>query len=319
MGHGYRPGPAGAAQIEIRWCATVERYPEPDLNAEPRRFQILLDEAGTSAPEPVTIVSSVVVDQIEQRGVVIAELDRLREFVPQAFQPEFISHGKDIWNSHHYRDQWSFSDRLAYLCAMMSIPRRLGLPVTVAKLRRDAPPIVRARSHFKDHEFQHAMAFASCIAHTDRNIVRRFGDTPLVSVIAEDVPEMRSRLKRMGEVLKVFNFNPGIESILPTLAERRSGRIEQDPRIQAKLVRDSVTFLGKREEPLLQIADAVAFGFRRYFAGNKFGDQFLREIIGDADFEPTDWLGPYSLCTWWPTAKAASPPTLTLFTRPATR
>ena len=46
-------------------------------------------------------------------------------------------------------------------------------------------------------------------------------------------------------------------------------------------IRNSVHFVEKGEDPLVQVADACAYGFRRYFAKEKFGLEFVQAILGD--------------------------------------
>jgi hypothetical protein len=56
---------------------------------------------------------------------------------------------------------------------------------------------------------------------------------------------------------------------------------------------DTVYFAEKDEAPLLQIADACAFCFRRYLAGQKYGGLWIKEMLG---FELVwdQWQGPSS-------------------------
>src|ERR1700730_11551298 len=54
----------------------------------------------------------------------------------------------------------------------------------------------------------------------------------------------------------------------------------------------SLHFESKQDGPLLQIADACAFGIRRFFAKQDFGTEFVRAIFGSDFPNVDDWDGP---------------------------
>lgn len=49
------------------------------------------------------------------------------------------------------------------------------------------------------------------------------------------------------------------------------------------IIRASMHFVQKAEEPIVQIADACAYGLRRYFSGEKFDPEFAQAIFGNVD------------------------------------
>ena len=75
---------------------------------------------------------------------------------------------------------------------------------------------------------------------------------------------------------------------MPTIAERLSGNIRQELDFGVFRIRDGIHFQAKEESPFLQIADAVAYAFRRYFSGQKDGDVFIEAALGFAPKGP-EW------------------------------
>ncbi|GEM_PF-4149362 len=70
-----------------------------------------------------------------------------------------------------------------------------------------------------------------------------------------------------------------------TISDNEAGFITQSGDIRITRIRNSVHFVDKAEDPLVQVADACAYGFRRFFAKEKFGVEFVRSIlrhVGDA-------------------------------------
>jgi hypothetical protein len=47
-------------------------------------------------------------------------------------------------------------------------------------------------------------------------------------------------------------------------------------------IRLPIHFVAKEEEPLIQIADACAFGIRRYLSGYSHGSDFMQAVGGGA-------------------------------------
>jgi hypothetical protein len=60
---------------------------------------------------------------------------------------------------------------------------------------------------------------------------------------------------------------------------------------------DTVHFVSKGDAPLLQIADACAFCFRRYFAEQEYGGEWVEAMLG-SPLVWNDWQGPGSDTTF---------------------
>jgi hypothetical protein len=257
---------------------------------------IYIDEAGTSAQEPVSVVVGIVVDADNQWKRAESLIIQALELVPECFRKDFIFHAKAVWGDKKYRDQWSLNDRLETLHRMMKIPRILRMPIALGVVRRDAPPFAKAASLGLSQEaFQHVMAFWMCITKADKYI-REFACDEVATIVAEDVPRIRTFLR---SVLNLRQIPIPDHWITLTQAEISTGMRTQDSEARISRVIDTVHFLEKRYGPLLQIADACAFGFRRYFAGQKLGEDFVRSIIGST-LAPEDRSGPSSASLFSP-------------------
>lgn len=256
---------------------------------------VYFDEAGTSAPEPVTVVVGIGVDSDATQRDIRAALDGVvRIVVPEALRDGFVFHANDIWRSGPHREHWTFEERMLLLRTVMSIPRQLHLPIHLGMVRRTAtaptPPGV------SNEQFQHMIAFYICASRANEYAVKERGDDVRIAAIVEDLPEMRRSLSMVGEMLREVSITIPENCVRPTQEEQATGRITQTRIIRGPNL-GSVTYVGKREDPILQLADACAFAFRRYFAELKYGDEFVRAMIG-RDLSMDDYAGPGSAATF---------------------
>lgn len=259
---------------------------------------LFLDEAGTSANEPVCVVACVIANADEH--IILAE-NAIREImrgVPEQFRNQEF-HATDIFgNSAKYGDHWALSDRLQLLAEMMSLPRRLGMAVVIGMVRKDAEVPEEFLSVFDNpKDYHHMLSFRMAISHADRFIRRNCGVTEIGTAVAEDKPEMRRNLKYAPKHERMSPWVAPQSQLLPTAKEEAQGYVEQTGEQRVERVRDTVHFVGKGDEPLVWLADACAFGLRRYFAQQKFGDRFVRAIL---NHEPNlyDYRGPASQGCW---------------------
>jgi hypothetical protein len=257
---------------------------------------VYMDEAGTSEREPVTVVVALIVNADEQLMFAEAAVSEVLGAVPEHFRKGFVFHATDVWNDEKYRQSWMMSDRLALLHAMMALPRRLKIPITLSIIRRNSPPVDKMMNlGLSLAQSQHVQAFISCVAHADR-FIRHHADLREVgSVVAEDVPEMRKFLKLAPKVARQMPMT--LPSIILTEAEKAQGYTTQQTDIRVTRIRNSVHFVGKGDDPILQLADACAFGFRRLFSEQEFGKDFGRSIVG-YDISLKDYAGGASLATF---------------------
>jgi hypothetical protein len=162
-------------------------------------------------------------------------------------------------------------------------------------VRRDAG-IIEQNLGITNAQMQHIMAFNNCIARADKYIRENAGLREVGSVVAEDVPEMRRFLKIAPKVVKMTPLITPPGGLIATESERKPGYITQQSEQRVTRIRNSVHFVEKTDDPLLQLADACAFGFRRFFSNQEFGREFCEAIVGHA-LPINDWAGPASATT----------------------
>ena len=265
---------------------------------------IYIDEAGTSANEPVSVVAGIIVHADLQWRLLEQKLTDALSLVPDRYKTNFVFHAKEIWGSQKYRGGWPMKDRLDLLHAVMSIPRQTYVPITMAIVRRSAPEIKDFPIPMSKSDYQHCQAFAIAIAGSDDYMREYTHQNEVATVVAEDVPEKRRLLSLTVNILRSSVLDLSAPGMLRmTRAEQRMGRTWQSPITAVTRVVDEVHFSPKGNSPLLQIADACAFAFRRYFAGQSHGLDFLLSTIGKKLIDD-DWSGPQSWGLFYPWPRA---------------
>lgn len=241
-----------------------------------------MDEAGTSAREPVTVVVGLIADADEH--VLSAEALALEaiQAVPPQFKNDFVFHATEVFAGKKYRETWSITDRLRLLAHMMSVPKKIGLSICISVQWRNAVDWGDTPSGLglSASQFDHLMAFNKCIGVCDRNIRQHAGPREVASVVAEDIPEMRRFLRNAPRLLRETPMHLGPADLRETIADREAGYSRQCGELRVTRIRNSVHFVAKAEDPLVQVADACAYGLRRFFAKEKFGVEFARSIVG---------------------------------------
>src|ERR1700674_5210184 len=245
----------------------------PLSGTSPLRY-IYVDEAGTSAKEPVTVVAGIILNaDLHWRSVEARVAEILAAFVPAKLRDErFIFHAKSVWGDRSLREDWQFAQRAQLLHAMMSIPREMKLAISLGIVRRDPTLFERLpdqgasfKGKFKPAQLEHCMAFGLCLTSADQYI-RDYADVKEVAHVAvEHVPEM-SRFLRVA--IPMFKNNPHvvpIEHVRPTLSEKQTGVITQSRERRISRIVDRVHYVDKADGPLLKVADAWAFAFARFF------------------------------------------------------
>lgn len=262
---------------------------------------IYVDEAGTSELEPTTVVVGIIVDADKQLIAAEHSINEILGAVPkQALKPDgsFQFHATEIWNKKEYREYWSQAARLALLHKMMALPRMHGISISMARINRNADPQERFKgTGLSRAQFQHMLAFSGCLAMADRYVRDYAHQNEIATVVAEDVPEMRRFLEDATSKWRDSPLILAPEHIRPTQQEETQGFVEQHGEFRITRIRRGIHFVKKGNECLLQLADACAFGFRRFFAEQEFGEAFIKSMLG-GELNRQDFLGPSSFCTY---------------------
>jgi hypothetical protein len=221
---------------------------------------IYVDEAGTAEHEPVTVVVGIILHADTQWMDTARTILQTFQKVPAKFRENFISHATAIWGSEKYRPEWSREDRLSFLYELMAIPLNLKLAVAYAAVSRKQPPLtVNPEAHYSKAQIDHISAFGICMGLADQYIRDQCAANELATVVAEDLPEMRKNLRGIMHAIQRTPFVIG-----------------NGPPIRITRVVDSVHYAAKSEAIVLQVADACAFGLRRYLSNQSMGEEFVR-------------------------------------------
>jgi hypothetical protein len=220
---------------------------------------VYMDEAGTSANEPVAIVAAIVVHGDDQWRPAVEYLNYLlNRYVPVELRDDFIFHALELYTGgkhKEYKNSWPFAERLRLMGKILAIPRKFDLPVVFGYFRHEDGDGVESA-------IRHQAAFAICLKKANDFIKVNFPNENGM-VIAENVEHMRQSLERMPELFK----GPG-------------GIPQLDSRPYDAII-DEIFFVKKRNAPLLQIADHVAFALRRSLAGFAHAEKFINAMYSD--------------------------------------
>jgi hypothetical protein len=256
-------------------------------------YYIYLDEAGISAPEPVSVVTGVLIHADRHWRVAAEFLKSINdEFVPPVLREGFVFHAKTVWGGYReYRNIWPKEKRADYIGAVASIPRFIPTALSMCIVRRDAYEDSPSERWSKS-DWHHFIAFWRCMARANK-YVRDWGrHDEIATVVAEDVPDKRSFLRK---ALKLpppeWDLSP--DQLILTDQDIASGTILQTNTGPIDRVIDTIHFVEKGDGPLLQIADACAFTFRRYFSDQEYGTEWVEAMLG-SDLNRREWQGPSS-------------------------
>ena len=206
--------------------------------------------------------------------------------VPEKLRDGFVFHATQVYGDKKYQEgDWSLTDRLFLLKTMMSIPRRLGMGIVVSAVWRGAVDLSQTYGTLgmSVEQSDHLHAFGLCVGVADRGIRSHAHPREVGTIVAEDVPEMRKFLKVMPRIMRDSPASIPASQMRPTISDLERGYSTQNGDFRVTRIRNSVHFVEKADDPLVQVADACAYGFRRFFARQKFGVDFAKAILGTED------------------------------------
>ncbi len=212
---------------------------------------VYLDEAGSSACEPVSVVAGVIVDGDRQWKRLETRLTEISDsYCPDRKR---IFHAKDIFHGtkDFDRESWPLEKRLALLREILGVPMSLEIPVAFGYLNKNDLDV---NLKPKDKAMMdHVMTFQMC-AFAAENFMRSLAARDEVAIlVAEDNADVRQAVKMAHQ----FMNTPEAFESFPWLRET----------IPLTRIVDTVHFAGKKEAPLLQLADACAFAISRLASG----------------------------------------------------
>jgi hypothetical protein len=239
-----------------------------------------------------------IVDADKQLLRLEAAVEEVLRSVPQEFKDGFVFHATDIWGSRKFRDRWAFSDRFGLLKRMMALPQRAKCPLTVSFVRRSSGRFEGLNENVTTEQYHHYQAFANCMASADKYIRDHAGLEEVGTVVAEDCPPMRKFLKSAVRLWRDTPYVLPPKMLQPTAEEVVLGYVRQEGEFRVERIRPNIHFVEKGDEALTQLADACAFGFRRFLSEEDKGVDFVRAILGKDPPPISDFSGPLAVDTY---------------------
>lgn len=233
---------------------------------------IYSDEAGTSGDpdDRVSVVVGLIVHADTQWEPVVVEFGRLvLNAVPRQYLADFALHAKDLFNKRKYPD-WPRAGRYALLKQVLQLPVRFNIPFSVGIVKRGGAP--RVLGNLEQYEQDHLMAFTLCMGGAD-SYLRGRCPAEAARIIAEDLPRMKVFLNRAFMWLRQNSLE------LDELPMGAPAMIKRSFKIR-KIV-DHPLYADRHASPILQIADACAFTFKRFFGGYSYGDVYANYLLGE--------------------------------------
>lgn len=217
-----------------------------------------IDEAGTSASEPVTLVVGAVINADTQVIEIESYLSALRKkYINDTNDDAFVFHAKDIFHGSGYfsdREKWAFEMRMNILKDILKIFVIYQVPLCVGYFIDPNP------SEKRSIIIRHAMAYMECFVAIE-TYMRGYTTNEIAMLIAEDHPTMKKYLKDVHRDFTTQNDNP-IKNVHKEI-------------MPIKHVHGTLSFADKNESALLQIADAFAFVIRRFLMGGSKVDDLM--------------------------------------------
>jgi hypothetical protein len=259
---------------------------------------VFIDEAGTAANEPISVVVGIIVHADKQCTPAEQTVNKVLSLIPENKRSACaVFSAKKIWGDKKLRENWSFDERMRLLTEMMSIPRNLNLPLAIGACPRTTQlpdDLLRSRG-ITLAQAQHGIAFQECIARVDSWINKYARHNEVATVIAEDIPEGKNLLRHLARYLLKPGYTIREEDVRLIHQQNPMLNVEEFRNRKVSRIRLPIHFVEKLDEPLLKIADACAFGFRRFLSQQKCGQDFITAILGDAQdlkgFPINEWGG----------------------------
>ena len=249
---------------------------------------IYTDEAGTSANEPVRVVASVVVHGDNEYRHLVSEIVRIvKERVPAEYQSGFIFHAKDIFNGGKKidRSKWRFDERLDFFKEFVGIPFVNNIPISCGIVFKGSYDDLDFGNTFSNDTFEHMMAFSQCIERADCFLRKYLNGQEIGTIVAEDVTHIRSWLSKAALIHRDQPLTIAADCFRAERWQQILDRAPEEVTYEIKHIVDVPHFVSKDGAPLLQLADACAFAFRRCLAKQGHGNDLLLAMLGPAQGE----------------------------------
>jgi Protein of unknown function (DUF3800) len=238
---------------------------------------IYVDESGISNNESVCVVVALIVHADTQWRNVAETFEHLLHDMPAEYKVDkkiepFVFHTAEMLDAKCYPN-WNIDKRREIVHKVMEIPRLAKCPIAIGVVKKGC---LRPLDGMSKNDTEHYLAFALAISAASRYLQ---GETnnELGLVVAENVGRKAALFRK-----SITNMRSS-----PMRLERTAndGR-DEVATFQVTNIIDEVHFVAaSRTVQPLQIADAMAYGLRRFLEQRPFGDKLMTSISGLPDSE----------------------------------
>jgi len=197
----------------------------------------------------------------------------------------------------------------------MAIPGQIGMAIAWGIGREEGIIPDGPAPDLPKKQIQHMYVFAHCVATADAYIRNQCAANEVATVVAEDVPEMRKFLRNAFFGLLVNPYKVGPDRMVQFAADKAAGRIHPGLEFRISRIINTIHFVEKKDSLIILLADACAFGLRRYFSGQSYGTEFAKAMFGVDGMAAQGLgndgleLGPYVSGTAWSIPRPPTTPT----------
>ena len=237
---------------------------------------VYVDESGTSGKAPFLIVAGVVIDMDRQFIRVARHISKLvNKYVAAEDREGFSFHATNLFSGSGKtwgnRAKYSLAHRCEALKEFLAIPSKFHLPVIVGFIRRKPSPTGQStQARQKTTQDDHALAFSYCCIGAEKYMRSYARPRELAKITAEDNTQTKDKIKLMHNVLR--GRYPSALHFMKRLSADMGVDSEFLP--LTKII-DAVSFEGKKDAILLQIADACALTIRHFLEGRTDTADFI--------------------------------------------
>ncbi len=220
----------------------------------------------------------------DQLRIVNADIaDFLDLEVPCICRKDFWFHAKEVIGGRSIdRDVWPLAERLDFYKKFLGIIHRHRLPIAMGCVFSDIPKRLKheERPAVVQTKVDHLMAFGLCLERADHLLKYHLYGRENGKVIAEDVPKMKGKISQSFSLFASGQFDPPQDDKRQSREERLLGLKPKQADYHIRCIEEEPRFVAKGGDPILQLADACAYAFRRCLSKQSSGNALIEAMLG---------------------------------------
>jgi len=247
---------------------------------------IFTDEAGSSKDQPIVAVAAIIVREGDELALLESEISRIiTDRVPLSIREGFHIHATDIFSGKKgLRYIWSEDERIDFLKEIACLPFVHDVPVAISYAQKASFPELREQRKggrkLTSDQLNHLLMFNQCMEAADLFLRKYLDGSEKGKVVAEAASEMTGMLKEHGLIYRDIRITVPPSGQRMDLVEDRLNEPLVERIYNIEHIIDQPQFFRKGEASVLQIADVIAFSFRRFAAQLTHGSDLVDAILG---------------------------------------